>query len=139
MIELRLLQVSQKPQRLRNRVSQNRLKLYKRLIILEYVGRHLTVLSYFRLHLFFILLIKFTFFLLNNMQHAAHERVNLDFYLEQLKTNRKEIIHEEKVSIKCIISAFQMQTVKRCKSLLIFWNYEVSTQDTNTILITVIL
>lgn len=64
--------------------------------------------------------------------------MNLDYYLEMLLTDRKEIVFEKTVHITCAVSAFQVQTVKHYISLLSFWKYEVAIQNPTTVLLTVI-
>lgn len=63
--------------------------------------------------------------------------MNLDYYLELLLTDRREIVFEKRVHIPCVVSAYQVQTIKRYSSLLSFWNYEVAVQNTTTVLLTV--
>ena len=64
--------------------------------------------------------------------------MNLDYYLDQLLTDRREIVFEKRVHIPCLVSAYQVQTIKRYSSLLSFWNYEVTVQHTTSVLLTVI-
>ncbi|KAK8809414.1 hypothetical protein WA171_000996 [Blastocystis sp. BT1] len=60
-------------------------------------------------------------------QHAAHERINLDSYLQQLAEDPHLVIQTTAVKKKeCKLTATQCQTAWRLKELLEYWGYHIS-------------
>ena len=69
-------------------------------------------------------------------QHAAHERINLDSYLEMLVKDRDSILHSTSVSLKSEVSPVHIQTIRKAMSLLSFWKYSLIIIDSSTIQLT---
>lgn len=60
-------------------------------------------------------------------QHAAHERINLDAYLQQLAEDPHSVIQNATLKRKeCKLTTSQCQTAWRLKELLEYWGYHIS-------------
>lgn len=70
-------------------------------------------------------------------QHAAHERVNLDAYLQMLREDPKRVIQSVPIQSAWHLTEAQMQTAWRQRASLEYWGYEIS-GDATTIRVEVI-
>ncbi|KAK8828713.1 hypothetical protein WA577_000195, partial [Blastocystis sp. JDR] len=59
-------------------------------------------------------------------QHAAHERVNLDFYLSELKANPDSVIARDPIHARPIaLTTKQYTTLQQHRDLLSFWKWDI--------------
>ena len=63
-------------------------------------------------------------------QHAAHERINLDAYLQMLREDPKSVIQSVSVKSEWHFTEAQMQTAWRQRASLEYWGYTISRDTT---------
>ena len=63
-------------------------------------------------------------------QHAAHERINLDAYLQMLREDPKSVIQSVSVKSEWHFTEAQMQTAWRQRASLEHWGYTISRDTT---------
>lgn len=63
-------------------------------------------------------------------QHAAHERINLDTYLQMLREDPKCVIQSVSVKSEWHLTEAQMQTAWRQRTSLEYWGYEIASDAT---------
>ena len=63
-------------------------------------------------------------------QHAAHERINLDAYLQMLREDPKSVIQSIPVKREWHLTEAQMQTAWRQRASLEYWGYTISRDRT---------